>query len=79
MKKHLNFWNVLLALALAGICYCAYDYYQYNKFLKRVDKMNAHIKQLHEDGYTWEAARKLGATEAGFIPVDEDYKALKED
>jgi hypothetical protein len=42
--------------------------------------MNAHIKYLHdEEGYSWEAARKIGATEAGFIPQDEQYLILKED
>jgi hypothetical protein len=49
-------------------------------FEKRVERMNAHIKYLHnEEGYTWEAARKIGLTEAGFIPQDSEYKSLKED
>ena len=64
---------------LGGLAGYGLTKYQEKQFKDKVDKMNAHIKQLHEDGYSWEAARKIGATEAGFIPLDEEYKALKED
>ncbi|MFH6944608.1 hypothetical protein [Flavobacterium sp. FlaQc-50] len=49
-------------------------------FEQRLERMNAHIKYLHdEEGYSWESARKIGAVEAGFIPMDKEYNSLIED
>lgn len=78
--KTFNYWKSFLIGALIGalIGTCIVLYFDYN-FNQRLDAMNAHIKELHEDGYSWEASRKIGATEAGFIPLDDEYRALKED
>jgi hypothetical protein len=73
MKKILIVLLVLNALLYSVKLYKDYE------FTQRIDKMNAHIKQLHDDGYSWEASRKIGATEAGFIPIDAEYNALIED
>jgi len=43
-------------------------------------KLNARVKYLHnQEGYTWEAARKIGAVELGLIPKDAEYNMLMED
>lgn len=73
MKKIL-----IVLLILTAIIYSV-KLYKKHQFTQRVEKMNAHIKQLHEEGYSWEASRKIGATEAGFIPVDAEYNSLIED
>jgi cell division protein FtsB len=73
---------LLLALFVGAFTYVVicHDKTKDEKLKQRVEQMNAHIKYLHdEEGYSWEAARKIGATEAGFIPVDADYTSLKED
>lgn len=66
-----------------AICYFAFGFVMFKIqdviFNRRLEEMNAKIKQLHSDGYSWDASRKIGATEAGFIPMDSEYKALKED
>lgn len=38
-----------------------------------MERMNARIKELHDSGCSWEEARRIGATEAGFKPVDGQY------
>jgi len=73
MKKIL-----IVLLFLTAILYSV-ELYKKHQFTQRVENMNAHIKQLHDDGYSWEASRKIGATEAGFIPVDAEYNSLIED
>lgn len=71
--------NVLIILLILNAVLFSVKLYTKHQFTIRVDKMNTHIKQLHEDGYSWEASRKIGATEVGFLPVDEEYINLIED
>lgn len=77
-KAFMLFLTILTACFVLIIVYR--DQTHKEKFSRRVERMNTHIKYLHdEEGYSWEAARKIGATEAGFIPMDDDYILLKED
>lgn len=71
--------KILIILLVLNVVLYSVKLYKKHQFTQRVFKMNSHIKQLHEDGYSWEASRKIGATEAGFIPVDEEYIYLIED
>jgi hypothetical protein len=73
--------RIIVTIAIAVVIALAFKKCHDEKALdKRIERMNAHIKYLHdEEGYSWEAARKIGATEAGFIPQDEQYLILKED
>lgn len=73
--------RIIVTIAIAVVIALAFKKCHDEKELdKRIERMNKHIQYLHdEEGYSWEAARKIGATEAGFIPQDEQYLMLKED
>lgn len=78
MKKHFV-TGIILTSLLIIITVLIIEHDKQKNFEFRLTKMNARIKQLHEFGHSWEEARKLGAIEAGFIPIDAEYKRLKSD
>jgi hypothetical protein len=78
MKKIL-FFTVVAVLSIVG-GYKGAEKIDSYILENRIERMNKHIQYLHdEEGYSWEAARKIGATEAGFIPQDDQYLMLIED
>lgn len=70
---------LLRTLALMVCCMIAVGSFIAFLQYERKQASEAHAKQLIEDGYSYEAAHKISDTEAGLIPVDDDYTALKED
>lgn len=78
MKRILIY--ALIAIGSAVLSFKACEKIDNYLLTQRVERMNKHIQYLHdEEGYSWEAARKIGATEAQFIPMDDEYNSLKED
>lgn len=69
MKKILIY--TVIAVCSAVLSFKACEKIDSYFLTQRIERMNKHIQYLHdEEGYSWEAARKIGATEAGFIPQD---------
>jgi hypothetical protein len=83
MKSFTTFERLLIiisiCLILGGITTELYRIDRHNALVKRVDGLNAKIKHLQNEGYSVEASKKIALVELGFIPVDAEYKALKED
>ena len=66
---------ICLAISLTGFGLAIYKIEQIIEAeqAEQLERINARIKELHNSGCSWEEAREIGATEAGFKPVDGQY------
>lgn len=77
MKKHLNLRNLLIIANALCVCYLVYDYWQYSKFVSKVEAINKRIDYLHEvKGYSVLEAKHISDVEFGLCPSDAEYNAL---
>lgn len=70
---------ICFAIAFTGFGFVTYKIRQFIDADQKaqLERMNTRIKQLHDSGYSWEQARKIGATEAGFKPLDSGYNRIQ--
>lgn len=77
MKKQIIIVNILLVMAISAIIYVGYDYYEYSKFVAKVEAINSRIDYLHKvKGYSVLEAKHIADVEFGLSPSDAEYKAL---
>jgi hypothetical protein len=47
--------------------------------MQKVNRLNARVSELINEGNSVEASKKIASVEFGFIPLDDEYNALIED
>jgi len=66
-------------IIIIAMIFCAIKIYQKQVEINLINKYYARIEELHEMGYTVEAAKKIAEVELGFKRPDIEYQSLIED